>query len=240
VLFVKEGEGWPYYARPARGAVDEPTAEDVHAVRRRQRELGLPEAFEWIDDVSPLVRPAAVDGGLRVADHPLMVHDEHDAPVPREPGGGVIVRTVGADEDMALVFSVAALGFANPGTAAGTVGVDELHEAAAGRPAQEAAFQRERLRSGTTVLAAAFVDGAPVATGIHQPVGAVTEVAGVATLPAYRRRGLGAAVTAHLVADARRRGSETVFLTAGDEEIARLYASLGFRQIGTSCIAAPG
>jgi predicted GNAT family acetyltransferase len=68
----------------------------------------------------------------------------------------------------------------------------------------------------------------------------VTEVAGVATLPAYRRRGLGAAVTAHLVADARRRGSETVFLTAGDEEIARLYASLGFRRIGTSCIAAPG
>jgi hypothetical protein len=88
VLFVKEGEGWPYYARPARGAVAEPTAEDVHAVRGRQRELGLPEAFEWIDDVSPLVRQAAVDGGLRVADHPLMVHDDSTAPAQREPGGG--------------------------------------------------------------------------------------------------------------------------------------------------------
>jgi predicted GNAT family acetyltransferase len=73
---------------------------------------------------------------------------------------------------------------------------------------------------------------------MHQPVGDVTEVVGVATLPAFRRRGLGAAVTGLLVADARARGVETVFLTAGDEEIARVYARLGFVRIGTSCIAA--
>ena len=45
VLFVREGEGWPYYARPRIG-VETPSAADITAVRRRQRELGVPEAFK--------------------------------------------------------------------------------------------------------------------------------------------------------------------------------------------------
>ncbi|WJY43072.1 GNAT family N-acetyltransferase [Streptomyces sp. P9-2B-2] len=53
--------------------------------------------------------------------------------------------------------------------------------------------------------------------GRHQPVGAVNEIVGVGTLPTARRRGLGLAVTAALVADARSRGVEPVFLSAGDE-----------------------
>jgi len=72
---------------------------------------------------------------------------------------------------------------------------------------------------------------------MHLPVDGVTEVVGVGTVPAARRRGFGAAVTAALVEDARRRGVETVFLSAGSDEIARLYASLGFERIGTACIA---
>ena len=50
VLFVREGEGWPFYARPRPGA-DTPSAADITAVRRRQRELGIPEAFEAVEDV---------------------------------------------------------------------------------------------------------------------------------------------------------------------------------------------
>jgi predicted GNAT family acetyltransferase len=65
----------------------------------------------------------------------------------------------------------------------------------------------------------------------------VTEVVGVATLPAFRRRGLGGAVTAALVADALAHGAEIVVLSAGSEEIARVYARLGFVRIGTACIA---
>ncbi|WP_348772257.1 GNAT family N-acetyltransferase [Streptomyces sp. RPA4-5] len=76
--------------------------------------------------------------------------------------------------------------------------------------------------------------------GRHQPVGAVSEIVGVGTLPTARRRGLGLAVTASLVADARSRGVETVFLSAGDEDVARLYARLGFRRIATALIGGPG
>ena len=40
---------WPFYARPALGA--RPVApDDVERVRARQRELGVPEAFEWVSD----------------------------------------------------------------------------------------------------------------------------------------------------------------------------------------------
>ncbi|MGW2995109.1 GNAT family N-acetyltransferase [Streptomyces sp. NPDC001193] len=59
------------------------------------------------------------------------------------------------------------------------------------------------------------------------------------TLPAARRRGLGHAVTAVLVADARSRGIETVFLSAGDGDVARIYARLGFRTVATALIAEP-
>ncbi len=61
----------------------------------------------------------------------------------------------------------------------------------------------------TRMLAAAFLDGELVASGQHNPVADVTEIVGVATLPAARRRGAGRAVTAALVADATAGGIGT-------------------------------
>jgi ribosomal protein S18 acetylase RimI-like enzyme len=235
VLFVTEGEGWPFYARPRRGA-PAATPDEIREVRARQRGLGIPESFEWIADVSPGVLRPARAAGLAVAEHPLMVLRE---PLAATPPKGADVRLATADDDLAAVAAVAEVGFSHPGTARGEAGVEALRERAAGGSAALIEFQRERLRRGITIRAAAWVDGAPVASGVHQPVGGVTEVAGVATLPAFRRRGLGAAVTALLVADARGRGVETVFLTAGDDEIARVYGRLGFERVGTSCIAEP-
>ncbi|MET7441723.1 hypothetical protein ABZS63_31450, partial [Streptomyces sp. NPDC005568] len=74
-LFVREGPGWPYYARPALGRPDTAGAADVDRVRARQRELGVPEAFEWVADVTPGLRRAVEASGLRVHEHPLMVRD---------------------------------------------------------------------------------------------------------------------------------------------------------------------
>jgi predicted GNAT family acetyltransferase len=76
-----------------------------------------------------------------------------------------------------------------------------------------------------------------LATGRTLPVAGVTEVMGVATLPAARRQGLGAAVTAALAEDSRDRGVSTVFLTASSPEVARIYAGIGFRTLGTGWIA---
>jgi ribosomal protein S18 acetylase RimI-like enzyme len=234
VLFVPQAHAWSYYARPLRGG-RAPTAEDVLRVRARQRELGEPEAFEWIADVTPGLLEAGRAAGLDVAEHPLMVLDDVQA---AEPPAGAELRLVTVADDLAEVGAVPEVGFSHPGTARGEAGVAELRKRAAARAKTIVEFQRDRVHRGLTVWAAAWVDGVPVASGMHQPVGGVTEVVGVATLPAYRRRGLGAAVTALLVEDARARGAETVFLTAGDDEIARVYRRLGFVRVGTSCIAA--
>lgn len=99
---------------------------------------------------------------------------------------------------------------------------------------------RDRIRAGHTVVAAAL-DGAgvPLCAGQLLPLGGTTELVGIGTLPRARRRGLGAAVTAALVAEAHRLGLTTVFLTANDERVAQLYARHGFRTAATACFAQP-
>jgi predicted GNAT family acetyltransferase len=62
----------------------------------------------------------------------------------------------------------------------------------------------------------------------------------VGTLPSARRQGLGAAVTAELAILALADGIRTVFLSASDDAVARVYAGLGFRRIGTAMITEPG
>ena len=61
-LFVKEGPGWPYYARPIPGA-GVPTADEIAAVRARQRDLGVPEALEWIHEIGPACSPSRARRG---------------------------------------------------------------------------------------------------------------------------------------------------------------------------------
>ncbi len=229
-LFVNERSGWSYYARPTPGA-DRVTAEDVEVVRARQRELGVTEALEWIADLVPGLEPAAERTGLAVISHPLMCLPPGGF-VPAATPEDAEVRMVTPDDDLARIGAVAQVGFANPGTAAGPTGPDALGPLAAAADPAATAFLRERIEDGITVTVAAFVDGEPVASGAHQPVEGVTEIVGVACLPAYRRRGLGAAVTSLLVRDALARGVTTVCLSADDEDVARMYARLGFERLG--------
>ena len=78
----------PFYARPSLGwASGYATAVDVKTLRARQRELGLPETIEWIAEVAPDLSTACRDAGLRVSEHPLLVHhDPLAVPVPTGSG----------------------------------------------------------------------------------------------------------------------------------------------------------
>jgi GNAT superfamily N-acetyltransferase len=196
-------------------------------VRARQRELGQPESFEWVHEVTPGLIGAVRAAGLDALAAPLMVMDDF-VPRPDER-----VRLLDADDPaLAASRAVAEVAFGAEGTAVGPQGPAERD--AALKPATD--FIRERLRRRLTVTAVAEAPEGVVASGSHQPVGDVTEVVGVATLPCARRQGLGAAVTGALVADALEHGTEIVFLSAGSEEIARVYGRLGFRRIGTAYI----
>lgn len=233
-LFVYDAGPWPLYARPSLG-MTEISPPDVTAVRARMRDLGVPEAFEWVEETTPALRPAAVRAGLAVSDHPMLVLTS----APNRPAAVAEVRRVSVDDDMPPVLAAAALGFDQPGTAVGPVGLAELAQAAARRSAAEVAAERADLASGAAVRHAAWVDGAPVCTGRYAMIGGVAEIVGVGTLPAYRRRGLAAAVTAALAGDAVERGADIVFMSAGDDDVARLYRRLGFADVATACIAAP-
>jgi ribosomal protein S18 acetylase RimI-like enzyme len=238
VLFVPTGPGWPYYARPRRGPRPPVTAAGIRAIRARQREMIIPESFEWIEEIAPEMAAAAAEAGLEVQAHPLMVlaGPPQAPPLP----SGITVRVV-APEDAELdrIWAVPAVAFGHPGTAAGEPGTAERDKIAADHDGGTIAMLRERLRSGHSVLVAAFGPDGPLAAGSCQAVNGIAEITGVGVLPASRRQGLGAAVTALLARDALDRGVPTVFLSASDDAVARVYARIGFREIGTAMIAEP-
>ena len=238
-LFINAGPGWPYYARPSLGARVFTTA-DVQRVRARQRELGIPERFEWVAETTPMLTVAAAAAGLAVSQHPLMVLPQHlECPgCGRPPADGVEVRLATVQDDLALLNALARVAFAVPGTAAGAAGLDDAL-AVVERDPRALVFQQQRLQAGKTVLAVGLMAGQPVGIGSHQPVGPVTEVVGVAVLPAFRRRGIAGALTSRLVDDALEQGVQTVFLSAGDDTVGRVYERVGFRRIGCACTAEP-
>jgi N-acetylglutamate synthase-like GNAT family acetyltransferase len=238
-LFIGTGPGWGFYARPTLG-VSLVVADEVELVRARQRALGIPETFEWVAETTPSMLAAVSATDLAVVQYPLMMLGDHVVST-TPPGAGVEVRLARLADDFGLLAAVGPLAFGAPGTAVGPAGVAEVRALAARTdPARaRAEFNRERVRQGLTVMAVGFADGVPVGVGVHQPVGLVTEVAGVGVVPAFRRSGIGSALTSVLVADALGRGIRTVFLSAGDETIARVYARLGFERVGTACVAEP-
>jgi ribosomal protein S18 acetylase RimI-like enzyme len=250
VLFVRKGEGWPYYARPRLGA-DTPSAADVTAVRRRQRELGAPEAFEWVHETTPDLLPVARSAGLDVLLAPLMVL-ERPALVPDLPLPGAVIRFVDPASprfaaDLIAGRAVAQLGFGAPAaapaaTTALTAEPAGPRERDAVPPMPEAAIEAQRTlhASGrfTSAVVESPVDGI-LASGMVQQVNDVAEVVGVATLPSARRRGYASQLTASLARHALQQGADLVLLSAGDDDVARLYSKVGFRRVGTACIAEP-
>ena len=235
-LFVARS-GFPYYARPRLGLTEAVSADDVTTVLARQQELELPQSLEWVHETTPSLLDAARAAGLNVEECPLLVLDG----VPPEPDPAAGVRIVPADDpDLGLVRAAINVGFGTAGTAIGEASVAERDAEAAARP-ESAERVTGLIAAGLSVLAGAFdPEAGPVGGGSHNPRGDVTEVVGVGVLPAYRRRGLAAALSARLARDAMENGVRTVFCSAQDDAVARVYESVGFRRVGTACIAEAG
>ncbi|WP_329217875.1 GNAT family N-acetyltransferase [Streptomyces sp. NBC_01485] len=246
-LFVRREPGAPYYGGPghaqptAAGAASVGSA-DIARVRARQRELGVPEAFEWLAESAPALRARIEAAGLSVLRRPLMLLPPHH-PLPPQPlPDGVTLRAL-TEDDPALPAALALprLAFAQPPTpTAGASDRTELSRLAA-ELAEDGtvAAVRPTLRAGHKTLVAALApDGTPLATGHYHPATGTTEIGGVGTLPSARRQGLAAAVTAALVGHARDHGVDTIFLAYAEETAARIYARLGFRPAGTTLLIA--
>jgi GNAT superfamily N-acetyltransferase len=216
---------WPHPARPRPGA-GPVGVEDVRAAAVVQRRAGLPVALEWVVESCPSAAAAAGAAGLVVAELPLLVAAD---PVELLPPPGVRLYVVGAeDPQLPRYQAVARLAFAAPGEGPGPV------------PPVLTEVLRERIAAGRTVMMVAVEDGEPVGVGSHQPLEVhgheLSEVVGLATLPRLRGRGLGAGLASALTAHARE-SAELVFLTAGDDDVARVYERVGFARAGTTGVA---
>lgn len=253
VLFIREGEGWPYYARPRRGS-HVPSAADIAAARERQRALGLPESFEWVHETTPDLLAIARSAGLDVLLAPLLVLDPA-ALVPDLPLRDANIRYLDPADasfpaDLWAARSVARLGFSAPAhqapleSAEKTLVIDGAgpreRDAAEPLGAEAVRHARDLLDGGDYLTAVAESPSEGIlATATSQRSGDVAEIVGVATLPSARRRGYASQLTATLAGRLLPSGVHLVFLSAGDDDVARLYTRVGFRRVGTACIAGP-
>lgn len=217
---ASDPDGHPFYARPRLGSTHAFDSDDVALVRARQRELGLPQSLEWVHETTPSLLAAVRSTDLDVHECPLLVLGRA---VPAA-APGVTVRVLGPDDDLASMNGAVHAGFG---------GTDEV-------VAQPDAQQVRLVDAGLRVVVAAYDEaGTVLGGGSHSPRDGTTELTGIAVLPRARRVSVGAAMTAALVADALDRGVRTVFLSAQDEDVARVYERTGFVRVGTAYIAEP-
>ncbi len=94
---------------------------------------------------------------------------------------------------------------------------------------QEIQSTRDSFKRGWTAFLGRL-DGQPAGVaGYSNIIDGVCEVGGVATLVAYRRRGIASFLTARAVEAAFERGADTICLTAEDERAGRVYERIGFK-----------
>jgi GNAT superfamily N-acetyltransferase len=164
--------------------------------------------FELIDEACPGAVEALLAAGLTSTGHyPLLTLETENLIIPATPPG-VTVHVVRSKQDAIDSQRVASAAFDSP--------MDE-DPPAPGDP-----------RDGGSVVAE--VDGRVVATAFWTSVAdGVSEIAGVATSPDYRNRGLGALVTAAAVrAAVELAGVRLAWLTPGHDGADRIYRRVGF------------
>ncbi|WP_431033420.1 GNAT family N-acetyltransferase [Streptomyces sp. P6-2-1] len=252
VLHLQPYQG-PFPARPHPAERDRAfTAAEVRDLLRVQRQRQAPRGLEWLAETAPALRSACEEAGLVVREHPVLLIDPCETgPGPGEPGAGlgdsaraeaasVPVPPAGAqllapnDWRIEHAIAVAHVGFAYPGTDRGPEGRGSVAELlASGDLRREAAEAARRIHAGTRALALAETPEGPVATAQFNTLDDLAEVIAVATLPEARRRGHASAVLRTLIAEARDRRLRTMFLTAADEKVARIYEAVGFRRLAT-------
>jgi ribosomal protein S18 acetylase RimI-like enzyme len=191
-----------------------PDREAVEALRRAFRKHDRLPRLEWIEEVAPRLAPPLAAAGLtEELRTPLMAcapEELREAPaaVP-----GLALTPVG-DADVRDAENVQRVAFGQGPLAAGDAARDP------------------RRSGGGAVVARA--DGEPVAAANWTPVvDGVSEIAGVATAEAWRRRGLAGAVTAAAARAAFAAGASLCVLSPGDEGAQRVYARAGFGRVAT-------
>jgi predicted GNAT family acetyltransferase len=196
------------YAMPDDDA--DPSPADIAALIALFAERQRKPRFEYIAGAAPKVEAALLAAGFAIEDRPPVMLCTPSMPVTMPQTHGLEVFLPITQDDLAAT--------------------DRMQGEAYGSPPRGVAGLRRTLRAHGLVAAARDVaSGAIVAGGVATPpIDGISEIAGIGTAPAFRRRGAAGAMTALLAREAFARGWELLWLTPGGREAERIYARAGF------------
>ncbi|AGP58047.1 GNAT family N-acetyltransferase [Streptomyces rapamycinicus] len=208
----------PYinYATPLPGA--RPTARDVMELIGAFRVRGLKPRLEFAPDAAPEVEPAVREAGFGVeATHAYLVCTPERLAVPRGTAA-VPVAVPATDEDYRAIDAALSEAFASEFAAS-----------------EEWAARLRRVQEdgGAVRFVRAPDGGCAGGATCSAPAVGTAELAGVGTRPAFRGRGIAAAVTAALTETMFARGARSVWLEYSGEGSRRVYERVGFEARGT-------
>lgn len=204
------------YAIPDDGASPSPSdvADLVSAYRRR----ALSPRVEFLVDTAPAAEAALLAAGWSVERRiPVMVCPPGSVVAPAPvPGFELVVPA--SDDEIRGMIEAQSEAFGD---------VADVSDA-------NVANARERLLAGGfAVLARELTTGAAAGGGTAEAVAdGTSEVGGIGVRQAFRRRGLGSAITALLTRAVHDAGGHTVFLTPAGVAEQRLYERVGYVPAG--------
>lgn len=204
------------YAIPDDGA--SPSAAEVDALVAAYRRRALAPRVEFLVDTAPAAEAALLAAGWSVERRiPVLLCAPGTVVGPAPVDGFDLVVPTTDDELLGMV-------------AAQLEAFDEPVEVSAA----DVANARERIRAGGFAVVAKDVrTGAVAGGGVAEAVAdGTSEVAGIAVRAAFRRRGLGGAITAFLTRAVHEAGGRTVFLTPAGVTEQRLYERVGYVPAG--------
>lgn len=194
----------------------EPDASDVRALISAFEARDRLPRLEYFPTCAPAVERVLLAAGFEVESRaPLMACPPESLVVPEAVPGLEFVEPR-SDEELDAVAAVQHQAFGEPGEPA---------------PGSGRGVRRVYENGGIALLGR--IDGEPVAGGsCSAPVDGLTELGGVAVAERFRRRGVGAALSARLTQLAHARGYRLAWLEPADSAVERVYARIGYRPVG--------
>jgi ribosomal protein S18 acetylase RimI-like enzyme len=204
------------YATPRPGAPITPA--DVDALVATFRAAARKPRLEYVTSAAPTLEALLVAAGFTVeARHEYLVCTPDTLAVPATPAGFTL-RAPATDDDRRALYGAQSEAFVGA-----PVEVTDADVARMGRT---------QTNGGVVVMAVA-ADGTCAGGGLAMPPSdGVSEVAGIAVLPPYRRRGLAGAITAAVTSHLFAAGGAVGWLEASGEDSWRVYERIGYQPTG--------
>jgi len=176
--------------------------------------------FEFIGEYTPEL-PILLEkaGFTEESSLPLMLCTPESLVMP-PPVAGFTVTRLQADSPPDVSIAHSRIGYMGFG-----MDVEWSTDHESGIPEQKARAVAKRMG-----LFVGYLNGEAMAVASYgSPYNGISELAGVATLPTYRRRGIAGYLSAVVTADAFAQGVTIALLSAGDEGATRVYERIGYR-----------